>query len=82
VKEVADADPTSPFATLALTRSAIDGHVEGTTLDTVSTTQVLDVSLTTPGFGDLLFTFADAGADNLYDTAYTYDDRGQQPDPG
>ena len=55
------------FPTLTLSRSAIDGHVEGTTLDTVITSHVLDVSQTTPGFGDLLFTFADAGANNLYD---------------
>ena len=75
VTEIADVNAV--FPTLTLSRSAIDGHIEGTTLDTVTTTHVLDVSETTPGFGDLLFTFADAGAQNLYDTAYTYDDRGR-----
>ena len=71
------ADVGGVFPTLSLARSPIDGHVTGTTLDTVTTHHVLDVSETTPGFGDLLFTFADAGANNLYDTAYTYDDRGR-----
>ncbi|MGB8330505.1 MAG: hypothetical protein WCE62_10290, partial [Polyangiales bacterium] len=71
------ADVGGVFPTLSLARSPIDGHVTGTTLDTVTTSHGLDVSATTPGFGDLLFTFADAGANNLYDTAYTYDDRGR-----
>jgi RHS repeat-associated protein len=63
--------------TLTLSRSALDGHVEGTLLGTVTTSDTLDVSATTPGFGDLLAMSADAGATDLYDASYTYDDRGR-----
>jgi hypothetical protein len=51
--------------------------VTGTTLDTVTTSHVLDVSATTPRFGDLLSVTAQAGTTDLYDAAYTYDDRGR-----
>ena len=47
------------------------------TLDTVTTGHTLDVSATTPGFGDLLAVLANAGATDLYDASYTYDDRGR-----
>jgi RHS repeat-associated protein len=63
--------------TLTLSRSAFDGHVDGTTLGVVTTSHTLDVSATTPGFGDLLAVSTDAGATDLYDAAYTYDDRGR-----
>jgi RHS repeat-associated protein len=71
------ADVGGVFPTLTLSRSPIDGHVTGTTLDTVTTSHGLDVSLTTPGFGDLLSVTAHAGTTDLYDAAYTYDDRGR-----
>jgi RHS repeat-associated protein len=71
------ADVGGVFPTLSLARSPIDGHVTGTTLDTVTTSHVLDVSQTTPGFGDLLSVAARAGTTDLYDAAYTYDDRGR-----
>ncbi|MGB8330085.1 MAG: MopE-related protein [Polyangiales bacterium] len=71
------ADVNARFPTLTLSRSPIDGHVQGTTLDTVTTSHVLDVSQTTPGFGDLLSVSANAGPTDLCDAAYTYDDRGR-----
>jgi len=42
-----------------------------------TTTHTLDVSATTPGFGDLLGVSADAGPTDLYDASYAYDDRGR-----
>jgi YD repeat-containing protein len=51
--------------------------VEATSLGSLTTTHTLDVSETTPGFGDLMAVSADAGATALYDASYTYDDRGR-----
>jgi RHS repeat-associated protein len=75
VTDIVDVGGVSP--TLTLSRSAIDGHIDGTTFGSVTTTRTLDVSETTPGFGDLLSVSANAGITDLYDSSYTYDDRGR-----
>lgn len=72
---------TSPAATLTFQRSALDGHVTGTTIgtspNTVTTSYDVDVSATSPGTGDLLGMSATVGATEVFSVTYERDELGR-----
>ena len=64
-------------AGMTLTRSALDGHVEQDVLGLVQTEYAVDVSATTPGFGDYLGSTVRANGAEVYASAYEHDGLGR-----
>ncbi|MCA9578242.1 MAG: hypothetical protein KC668_22570, partial [Myxococcales bacterium] len=64
-------------AGMTLTRSALDGHVEQDVLGLVQTEYAVDVSATTPGFGDYLGSTVRANGAEVYASAYQHDALGR-----
>ncbi|MCA9600600.1 MAG: RHS repeat-associated core domain-containing protein [Myxococcales bacterium] len=59
--------------TFAIGRSSLDGHVTGTTLGVVTTNMDVDVSASTPGYGDLSGMNAAASGADVFETSYLRD---------
>jgi YD repeat-containing protein len=77
ITSVANVVGGTAVPTLTVARSALDGHVTGTTLGTVTTTNTYDISEATPGYGDLDGLTATAAGTTLFATTYEQDDIGR-----
>ncbi|MBK6813699.1 MAG: hypothetical protein IPG81_33410 [Sandaracinaceae bacterium] len=67
--------PTGPA--LQLTRAALDGHVEQDVLGVVQTSYAVDVSATTPGYGDYEGSTVRVNGTPVYESHYEHDALGR-----